>query len=368
MLWGQTDSFADMKEFRGMHMNRREMLITSGAAFLSASVSAAIAETSGAVATVTPGAHQMRWRSAPSLPRPVQEIYPAVHDGEIWLSGGLVTVAGQIIGPTAGTHIYDTASKGWRKGPALPAKLHHPHLQSHQGTLFCMGGFKVPSFKAIWVMQHDGWRLGDDGWQPLPPAPAPIEEAVTASIGDSLHICGGRQPKGEANRDTADHGDVAAHHVFVGGQWEKAAPLPTPRNSATAQLIGSHWHVVGGRTVTDGNHTAHEVYDAKEDRWRVAAPLPKGRSGLASGMIDGSIIAFGGESLIGERTVYGDVWIYDPASDVWRDGPKMLTPRHGLGGVSLDGEIYAIGGARQPSGKGTAKTVEVLSVTLPSGT
>ncbi|MEM8987093.1 MAG: kelch repeat-containing protein [Pseudomonadota bacterium] len=341
-------------------MNRRSLLAAGGATAVSACLSNSPSKGDREIGMVEETSNTLEWRSAPSLSRPVQEIYPAMHGGEIWLSGGLVAEAGRITGPTVETHIFNRQSNAWRPGPALPTPRHHPHLQSHQGVLFCIGGFEVMAADAVWIMQNGGWKLTSNGWEPLTPAPSPIGEAVTASIGEGLHVCGGRQPKGEVNRDTADHTDVGAHHVLIADVWETAAPLPTPRNSATAEMINADWRVVGGRTVANGNSTAHEVYDSQEDRWRSAAPLPASRSGLASGVLDGRLYVFGGESLVGERDVFGDCWVYDPASDTWEEGPRMMTPRHGLGGVVLGDGLYAIGGAERPSGEATSNAVEVL--------
>ena len=339
--------------------DRRFFLFCGGAAALSACMRAPLGF-SGAAISLDKELQDISWVSGPSLRRPVQEIYPAVHAGEIWLAGGVVAENGRVIGPTSETWVFSLQQNFWRPGPAIPMPRHHPHLQSHNGALFCIGGFEVRGAEALWVMQRGGWTLGPDGWNALPEAPASIGEAVTASISDGLHVCGGRQPKGDVNRDTDDHADVGSHYVLIGDVWESAAPLPTPRNSATAEVINGDWHVVAGRTVSDGNSTAHEVYDPREDRWRRAAPLPQGRSGLASGVLGGRLYAFGGESLIGERDVYGECWIYDAASDVWEEGPVMLTSRHGLGGAVLDGGLYAIGGAKRPSGEATSAIVEVL--------
>ena len=255
------------------------------------------------------------WGDGPALSRPKQEIYPALHNGEIWLSGGFVAKDGKIIGPTNETVILNPLTGVWRDGPGIINPRHHPHLQSHEGRLYALAGYEATAADAMWTMQKSGWRLDEDGWNDMPDLPACAAEAVTASLAGGLHIAGGRTPKGSTNRTWDDQTDTGQHFVLTGDEWASAAPLPTPRNSATAEVIGDLWHVVGGRTVGGGNSTAHEAYDALSDRWLSLAPLPQGQGGLASGVIDGMLYAFGGEYFEGAGGVYTNTWFYDSQSD-----------------------------------------------------
>ena len=332
-------------------MNRRELMIGAGGVLVAGCTKTGLRNPAGPV----------RWSEGPSLPRPKQEIYPALHDGEIWLSGGFVAKNGRTIGPTNETVILDPVAGIWREGPGIPNPRHHPHLQSHDGKLYVFGGFEPSSAEAMWVMQAGGWQLDADGWNVMPDAPALVGEAVTTSLTDGLHIAGGRTPLGTPNAVWTDHVDTGHHFVFDGSSWSEAAPLPTPRNSATAEVIGDLWHIVAGRTVRGGNSTAHEAYSLAEDRWYTLAPMPQGQGGLASGVIDGGLYAFGGEFFDNGGGVYPQTWVYDPATDAWAAGPDMLSPRHGLGGIALNDRIYAIGGALQRGGTDTSALVEVLS-------
>ncbi|MAK60571.1 MAG: galactose oxidase [Ponticaulis sp.] len=334
-------------------MNRREWLLMMGSTAL-----AACTARTGLSDTGTP----LDWSVVASLPRPKQEIYPALHNGEIWLSGGFVAENGAIIGPTNETVIYNPETDSWRDGPGIPTPRHHPHLHSHEGKLYALGGFEAVAADAQWEMQKTGWRLDEDGWNVIPAAPGPIGEAVTASLSTGLHVVGGRSPRGAANRVWTDHTDTGQHFVFANGAWDSAAPLPTPRNSATAEVIDGNLHVVGGRTVEGGNSTSHDVYSPQSDRWFMRRPLPQGQGGLASGVIDGKLYAFGGEFFDNGGGVYPQCWVYDPEADSWEAGPDMRSPRHGLGGITLNNRIYAIGGALKRGGSETSAAVEVLGV------
>lgn len=336
-------------------MKRREMLLLTGSAGLVACTGqTGVTPPSG----IVPPA--VEWVPGVGMARDKQEIYPALHGGEIWLTGGFYAANGEMIGATNETVIFSPLLNEWRLGPGIPNPRHHPHLQSHRGKLYAIGGFEVRAVDQQWVMQKGGWRLDEDGWNIIPEAPSFIGEAVTASMMSGLHVVSGRKPKAEANGTWADHVDTDHHFVFDGERWETAAPIPTARNSATAEVIEDMLHVVGGRTVGGGNSTAHEAYNPNLDRWSERAPLPQGQAGLASGVIDGQLYAFGGEYFENGGGVYPQTWIYNPKRDRWEDGPPMRTPRHGLGGVTLDNKIYAIGGATQRGGNGTTGIVEIL--------
>lgn len=304
------------------------------------------------------------WRPGPALPFAVQEIYPTLHAGRIHLAGGFIAAGGEITGPTDRHIAFDPTSGNWSGLTPLPRPRHHPHLIGFAGRLVALAGFEANGPEAVWVMQDGGWSWasGEDDWTPLPTLPRPAGEAVTAVLGGRLHLAGGRRPAGAANAAWSDHTDTGEHFVLdaLDGRWQRAAPMPTPRNSAAAAILDGNWHVVGGRTVAGGNTGAHEVYEPGEDRWRPAAPMPQGQGGLAAAALGGRLYAFGGEFFRPQPGgVYAECWAYDPAADAWVGIADMPTPRHGLGAVAWGDQIYVIGGAEAVGGNRTSAVVEI---------
>lgn len=303
------------------------------------------------------------WRVGPSLPLAVQEIYPTLHRGQIHLAGGFISDGDMISGATDRHIALDPERRTWVDLTPLPTPRHHPNLISFQDHLLAIGGFQVEAEDAVWVMQSGVWSFDGVEWSNAPALPQPNGESVTGVMNGTLHVCGGRTPNAESNANWNDHTDVADHFVLTDltGPWVAAAPLPTPRNSAAAAVIGDGWHVVGGRTVSGGNTPAHEVHDQREDRWRTAAPMPQGQAGLAAASVNGKLYAFGGEFFDNGGGVYPEAWGYDPALDAWTAIPDMPHPRHGLGAVAVDGEIFVIGGALRVGGQQTSNMVEVFT-------
>ena len=336
--------------------NRRVFLV-AGAGSLTFACSARVtARSEGDTST---GA----WSADPTLPYAVQEIYPAMHGGQIHLAGGFIAEEDRISGATDRHIALDLATGTWGDLTPLPLARHHPNLISFDGKLLSIGGFEARSESAVWVMQSGVWVFDERGWTDGPTLPQPNGESVTGVVGGQLHVCGGRNPRGEANASWNDHTDIGDHFVLadLASSWERAAPLPTARNSAAAAVLRGSWHVVGGRTVAGGNTPVHEVYDPQEDRWRTAAPMPQGQAGLAAAAIGGKLYAFGGEYFDNGGGVYPECWMYDSSTDTWSAIPDMPQPRHGLGAVAVSDSIYVIGGALKAGGNQTSPLVEIFT-------
>ncbi len=347
------------------------MLLTRRTALLG---TASLAAGAGIAAGCTnqPGGAQAQeapqWSEKPSLPFAVQEIYPALHKGRIHVVGGLLGEGGRVVGVSDRHVAYDPATGASEMLAALPASRHHPQAVSVGGRLYLLGGFATNAGAVNWIMQRETLVLDEaaGAWAALAAAPAPHGESVATVIGGRIHSVGGRTPKGAANLGYGDHADTDHHLVYDVGpnSWSRAAPALSKRNSAAGAIIGGLWHVAGGRHVTDGPSDAHEVYDPKEDKWRTAAPMPKGSGagGNAAGVIAGKLYVFGGEYFHDGGKVHAEVWAYDPKTDAWEAAAPMPTPRHGQGGVTIGDGVWLVGGAKKPSGSETSDVVERFGV------
>lgn len=296
------------------------------------------------------------WRAAAPTPYVVQEIYPALHRGAIWIAGGF---SGG--GATERVIALDLASGQWRDGPALPTPSHHVQLASLGEDLFAIGGFMAGPTRTQWICTPRVLKLAGDRWVEGPALPKPIAEAVPLAHQGRIHLIGGRSPLGAANTDWNDQGDVDDHFVFAPGatEWERAAPLPMPRNSAAGATLGGAIHIVSGRTVANGQTEAHHVYDSRAGAWRSAAPYPDARGGLAAATFRGRVVAGGGE-IFQPPSVGDGLYAFEEASG-WTRIETMPTTRHGHGFVVADDALYTLGGARQVGARGTLASVDVLS-------
>lgn len=311
------------------------------------------------------------WMTRAPLPWVVQEIYCAVHDGNIVTAGGLVGRPGGQLHIEDRVGVYDPQSDRWTEGPRLPAPRHHPMVFAEGGRLFVFGGYGR-SEAGDWTSMTEGWTLADGGWVATTPLPGPQSEAVGVSLDGRLHLLTGRAPTGAANGQWNDQGDIDTHRVFMPAEarWETGRPCPMARNSAAAAVLDGAIWVAGGRTVSGGGTGRLDRYDPGEDRWDTLAPIPRSNAanqqvggGLAMAAVNGKLVAFGGEWFQrGGGGVFAETWIYDPASDRWDAGPDMPTPRHGLAGAAVDGAVFAIAGGEVVSGGRAGGVVETLKL------
>lgn len=303
------------------------------------------------------------WKSKAGMPHNLQEIYCSVLDKKIHIAGGFWVKNGDVrISPH---HIaYHPKSDTWEVKASIPEPRHHLQMVTHNDILYGFAGFEMQSGQAMWIMHQQTWAYDpkNEAWTSKKVAPVPHAETVAGSIGDHIHIVGGRTPSGKANTSYRDHQDTDHHLVYDPGTdtWDTGAPAPTARNSAAGAVIDGELYVAGGRTVSGGNVAHLEIYDPQEDKWRTAAPMPQAQGGLAAAAVKGKLYAFGGEYFNDGGGVYEACWVYDPTTDKWSATTSMLTPRHGLAGAAIGKTLYALGGAKKASLNQTSNIVEAL--------
>jgi hypothetical protein len=333
-----------------MTLHRRDLLAAAAATSVASMAGPAMARRSGG------------WRSLSPMPAVTQEIYAARQGGRIVTAGGLVGRPGGLF-INDHCHIYDPATDRWEAGPRLPEPRHHPMLvDGPSDRVWAFGGYDRRD-GGDWTAMTNVWVIDQGRWHEVGRMPRRLCETVGVNLGGQIHLVTGRSPKGEANGQWNDHGDVDAHIVFDPAtlEWREARPCPMARNSAAGAVLDGALWVAGGRTVEGGGTGRLDRYDPAADRWDTLAPIPvsprSGRQvggGLAMAALGGKLVAFGGEWFAprdqGGGGVFVETWVYDPASDVWSEADPMKTPRHGLAAVAVGDSVYAIAGGEVVSG------------------
>ncbi len=308
------------------------------------------------------------WTRSADLPYRVQEIYPALFQGRLYVLGGISPDVPDTALPVTDRCVtYDPAQDRWQEGPRFPEPVHHVYLLPHADRLYAIGGFSpVPG--GIWGMRRRVFVLAADGtaWHETTPMLAPQAETIAASLNGRIHVVSGRRPLGDRNAAWTDQADIAAHQIYDPStdQWQPGPSAPTARNSAAGAVINGRLHVIGGRTVNGGNTPGHEVFDptaGTDGAWETRAPMPQGQGGLGAAALNGILYAFGGEWFSPDGGgVYAECWAYDPQADLWAPVAPMPTPRHGLGAVTIGDAIYTVAGAALAGGNATTAHLEVF--------
>ncbi|MCU7554283.1 galactose oxidase [Alteromonas sp. ASW11-19] len=313
-------------------------------------------------------AQSYQWALGPSLPQPVQEIYPTVSDDRILVAGGLYLGEDGALLMTNRVWALTAGAEHWQSLPNLPQARHHAMLVGTGDGTFAFGGF-VESAEGQWTNTNSVLFLGHNGaaWISREAIPVMLSETVSAVLKDGIHLAGGRTATPSKNGQWLDNTDTDWHGVFnpQSGIWTTAPPLPTPRNSACSTVLNGNWHVIGGRTVAEGNVPTHEMFNPATRKWQALPPLPQAQAGLTCSAYQGNIYVFGGEYFTGDGGVFMEVWRYSPRKKSWQEVSTMPLPRHGLGSVVKDDKIWLIGGAAEAGAKDTRNTVSQFFLPSP---
>jgi N-acetylneuraminic acid mutarotase len=309
---------------------------------------------------------QTDWSRAADLPVAVQEIYPAVHQGRIYVAGGvsseLPAAQGHV---SAAVQVFDPVSGRWSLGPVLPQPRHHAQLLSVGAALYLFGGFERCA-GGDWCAADSVLRLEPQAgrWETVGRLPRPLTESSAFAVGPLVHLVGGRSPAGAANAQWGDHEDRADHLVFDtrSGATRRLPDLPQAKSStAAARLPDGRIYLAGGRAARGANTDTLHAFDPGSGAWQALPAMPRPQAAHASVALGKRLCSFGGEYAdAGGGGVLDLVQCYDSAGGAWQQPTRMPQARHGLGAVVLGPWVYVIGGAAQPGLAATSARVDRL--------
>lgn len=300
------------------------------------------------------------------MPIAVQEIYPVLHQGEIYVAGGISSTLPLAQGQmTDALQIYNPAQNSWRLGPQLPEPRHHAMLVSTADAIWIFGGFvKSPQSllsataansnndfwqQGNWMASADVLKLpnGSKQWQQVARLPAPLAETVSFVLDGNIHLVSGRSPEGKNNSEWGHHYDTAVHYVFntTTLSSQKLPAVVQAKNSAAAAMLNNQPYWIGGRNRALGNLAGSACFEQNTKQWRQIPDMPQAQAGLAAAAIGTRLYAFGGEGANNKNGVFADIWRFDSSTNQWRAAGDMQPARHGHGAVAIKDDIYLLGGA-----------------------
>src|SRR2546426_2350906 len=308
---------------------------------------------------------QGKWTKLAVFPEPAEELLGASAGGRMYVFCGLAPGWK----PIGMVYEYDPATDKWTKKKPMPLASHHVSFTDYKGKIYAFGGFVLPqSGPAAWVPIDNAWEYdpATDSWKALAPLPTKRGSPVAVTVADKMYVIGGATtlPGSTAVHPARPHYSVGAVEESdpAANTWRARAPIPTPRNHATAGVVSGKVYVIGGRVggafVSSGSSNVGivEEYDPATDAWgSPRARMPSPRSAMSSGTWGGKIYVTGGE---GQDYVtmftFRALEAYDPASNTWATLPSMPVSRHGLAGAgggerpALVGGGGGVGGTRGP--------------------
>jgi Kelch motif len=218
------------------------------------------------------------------------------------------------------------------------------------GWLYVYGGHVVPTHSySIDAVSGRFSRLNlADGttWESLPGGP-PLQGASLVSHRGRIYRIGGMQPQNKPGEPEDVHSvaDVARFDPAT-RRWDALPPLPAPRSSHDAVVVGDTLIVMGGWALHGKGRTewpdSMDVLDlaAPMPEWQ-RIPQPFKRRALIAAALDRNVYVLGGFNEK-SQVVHG-VSTYNVASRAWSSGPDLPGgAMNGFGPAAcvLDGRLY----------------------------
>jgi len=270
-----------------------------------------------------------RWIPAAPLPRPRGHFGAVVLNGAIYAIGGCV---GHDPTPVDVPWVdrYDPATDRWTEVAALPLPRSHfePAVVVRDGRIIIVGGRSRPHGEESLadVTEYDP---ATNRWTALPPLPEPRHSPIAVLLGDRILAgLGGRVTSNPDNRTLwIERRD---------SPWVPGAALPVALGEVSAGVVGGRLFLVG-----QGNNATLGL-DLADGRWdpigsHAVRPAPGTHHALEEW--GGRLYLFGGL-----RYGQGHVQIYDPARETWRLGPRMPFAAGSSATATIGGHIYVAGG------------------------
>lgn len=233
-------------------------------------------------------------------------------------------------------------------------------MVAHAGKLYRIGGFTAKNAEGE---DHDLWSQTsvaaydptERTWIDLPPLPEPRSSFDAAVLGDAIYVVGGWSMQGDADRvwhKTAWKLDLRRE----GLEWEAIPEAPFQRRALAVAAYNGKIFAIGGMQQEGGPTPAVDVYDPQTRTWSTGPDL-LGEQGLTG--FGASAFATGGRLYV--STINGTLQRLSEDGSRWEMVGETPTARFFHRMLPLDANrLLVVGGANMRIGK--FDTVEVLSV------
>ena len=184
-------------------------------------------------------------------------------------------------------------------------------------------------------------------WETVAKGPRLQGLALVSHQGVLYRLGGFTAKNAEGEKHDLHSQDSTAKFDPKKGQWEEFPPLPEPRSSFNAAVLGDWLYVVGGwqlrgQEESQWHSTGWRIQlTAKKPKWEALPQPPFHRRALAVAAFDGKIYAIGGMQKNNKPCTKVD--IYNPKTRKWEQGPAIQgEPLEGFGCAAFanKGQLY----------------------------
>lgn len=254
-----------------------------------------------------------------------------------------------------------TDGTSWEKLPSSTPGQGLP-LVAYHGSIYRIGGMmahnhageKQDLFSSDLVQKFDP-KKGQ--WENLPPLPAPRSSHDAAVIGNKLYVAGGWQLAGKAKKPVWPTKALVLDLAHPEGGWKEFSQ-PFQRRALALAVVGSRLYCLGGMDSDNKPTLAVDVYDTTSGTWAHGPELPAGE-----------FKGFACSAIMQEGRIYvtefqGDLLRLSDDQHAWEIVGLLDTPRmaHRLVRAGST-QLIALGGEDGEENK--VQSLELLTPTKP---
>jgi N-acetylneuraminic acid mutarotase len=234
----------------------------------------------------------------------------------------------------------------------MPEKVTSFGAATHDGWLYVFGGHKGERHEYSTEMVSGSFhrlQLSEGRvWERLPDAAAGQGQPLVAH-GTYVYRIGGMAARNhEGEKQDLISTDLVQRFDTRRKEWETMAPLPAPRSSHDAAVLGDKLYVMGGwelsgttkKAVWPPTALVLDLNDLKAG-WK-EFPQPFQRRALALAAQGSRVYCIGGMDSDNKTTLA--VEVYDTATKEWTKGPDLPEGKSkgfGCSAIAQNGRIYA---------------------------
>ena len=232
-------------------------------------------------------------------------------------------------------------------------------MVEHKGNLYRVGGFEARNKKGEDQDLHSvndfaQFNFETKTWEPRQPMPTPRSSLDAVVIGDELFVVGGWAMKGSEKTEWREEA-ISINLADKDAKWN-VIETPFKRRALSVGFQGNKLCAVGGMQEKGGITSNVQVYDIKSKTWTEGPKLP------GSGSMEGfgsSCFNIGGKLIA--STYSGEILSLNQSHDGWEKIHELETGRffHRLLPMSQN-KFMLVGGANMEIGK--MHDVQVISL------
>ena len=220
----------------------------------------------------------------------------------------------------------------------------------YRGQLYRVGGFEARNKQGEDHNLHSvdefaRFNFDTNKWETLTPMPSPRSSLDAVVIGDELFVVGGWTMRGDQKTRWCDKA-ISINLADEKAQW-KEITMPFVRRALSVGFQGDKLYAVGGMQKSGGPTTNVKVYDLANKKWTDGPALP-GKSRMAG--FGSSCFNIGGKLIV--STYDGNILRLKEDQTGWEKLHQLETGRffHRLLPLAKD-KFLLVGGANMESGK-----------------